>query len=116
MLRPLSLIFASLRNGAAFWAGGEGVLIYRITDQDKSLPMVDLDYVARWPCLCHAVGPGGTHPWQKVITIYQHLMEWDQHLKRLMMPANVTCVIHSNLACCFDSLGNYVGWKERTKE
>ncbi len=113
--------FGALRNGAVFWAGDEAVLIYRKNDQAKSLPTVDMDYIARWPCLCHAVGAGGTHQWwaqqvQKFVEIYQHMMEWDQHLKRLMMPANITCVIHSNLARCFDYHGHCIGWTERARE
>ncbi len=52
---------ASLRNVAVFWAGDEGVLIYRKTDEDRSLPTVDMDYIARWSCLCHAIDWGGTH-------------------------------------------------------
>ncbi len=74
-----------------------------------------MDFVARWPYLCLSIGSGASHEcWaeglQRFIATYNVILEWDETEQRMLFPASITCVIYSNLACCYSDADVYVGW------
>ncbi len=102
----------SIRSKTAiFWAGDEGVLVYRRQKGKRSIPTVDMEYVAHWPFLAHSIMRGASHAnWfaglLQFLDTYRHMMDFDPTLQTPVFPAHITCVIHSNLARCYTDDGD----------
>ncbi len=110
-----------LRGTALFWGSDETVLIYRRQKGKKAMPTIDMAYVARWPLMRTEMHTAASHAqWEvalrEFVNMYNHILDLDETAGGYVFPANITCVIHSNLVCCYGHDGALIGWTPQAKE